>query len=338
MENYYCGLHAVVGMADSSKDSLKNHETLNNIKVGAANESGSWESSEPSAFRFMKNVAKYLGPKHQDKYGAHTDFTIHCANSGKIIVMIDLDGKRFNIHFKLAEIVYYLLPEIKSFVELTADITSGYPKYIYADVCDPWVTSGVRAIGLTGKLISSPLLRVIENREIGVSEIGTYYSSVISFMESCVNSDDDMSRVIKGGYIVPCLEQYMHKDAIWASLISSAADSSTITNLKTIFNGLIITLKRLVADHIENGIYSNMTEEQKSKSASVVTHNKLPEEIFGHLDRGVKSRPNATPLLHEAQIVTSKNRTVQWLKKQSGDKKHRLMQRGRAHAKTLKSN
>ena len=95
----------------------------------------------------------------------------------------------------------------------------------------------------------------------------------------------------------------MNRDKVWDVLVQQreSCDGHTKVILNEIFSSWVPYLKHLASDHID-GDYKNMTEEQEQETKSVRPHNKLCEELFGHLDHSVKMRPNALPLCHEAVI------------------------------------
>ena len=88
----------------------------------------------------------------------------------------------------------------------------------------------------------------------------------------------------------------------------------------------------MVVDHLPGGKFWDPDEELKRQTQSTMTHNKLPEFVFGQLDQLLRYRPNATLLTNEAFLLYSHNKTSEWLdgkKEEERNKTHSFGKRGR---------
>lgn len=64
--------------------------------------------------------------------------------------------------------------------------------------------------------------------------------------------------------------------------------------LQLLFHALSVTTQRLLVDHLPNGIYYNVTDEEViAEITSVPTTNVSPERDFAVLDRYLREKPNA---------------------------------------------
>ena len=200
-----------------------------------------------------------------------------------------------------------------SFVEEVHGVTNTLLKAVLADAKEPWCLAGARALGILGKHITSPLWRVLEDNDIPISEIGSYYSDIITCMSTCIENQEAMSQFITGEKVPDRLHKYLNKDDTWIYLVKpDQTDSDVKLILRQVFTAWTRLLEHLVADHLPGGRFAEMHQRDKEATASTMKHNKLCEEIFGHLDRLIRLRPNATTLAHEAHIIFGKSKVSQW--------------------------
>ena len=67
--------------------------------------------------------------------------------------------------------------------------------------------------------------------------------------------------------------------------------------------------------HLEDGKYSNPSQQLMMKTASVGTTNSIAERNFGMHDRFMREKPNAKMITFESLIMNRTNKTPEWQKK-----------------------
>ena len=201
-----------------------------------------------------------------------------------------------------------------SFVEEVHGVTNTLSKAVLADAKEPWCLAEAQALGVMGKHITSPLCRVLEDNDIPMSEIGSYYSIIITCMSTCIENQEAMSQFITGEKVPDRLHKYLNKDDTWIYFVKSGhTDNDVKLILRQVFTAWTRLLERLIVDHLPAGRFAETHQTYKEATASTVKHKKLCEEIFGHLDILNRLRPYATTLVHEAHIKFGKNKDSQWL-------------------------
>ena len=106
------------------------------------------------------------------------------------------------------------------------------------------------------------------------------------------------------------------KDDVYNLLIlpSNILDESTKQCLEIIFGSLCIITRRMLDDHLEDGKYSNPSQQLLKETVSVSTTNSIAERNFGMLDRFIREKPNANMITYESIIMNRTNKTPEWRK------------------------
>ena len=106
---------------------------------------------------------------------------------------------------------------------------------------------------------------------------------------------------------------------------SSQDDVMTQEILQLLFQSFIITLQRLVVDHLPNGVHNSVVDPQIiQETKSVPNTNVTPEGDFSVLDRLMTQKPNATYIALESLLLYSYNKTAAWLENKTIEEKRDL--------------
>ena len=76
----------------------------------------------------------------------------------------------------------------------------------------------------------------------------------------------------------------------------------------------------MLDEHLEDGKYSNSSQELMKETVSVSTTNSIAERNFRMLDRFIREKPNANMITYESNIMNRTNKTPEWLKKNFWEK------------------
>ncbi|XP_014675076.1 PREDICTED: uncharacterized protein LOC106815158 [Priapulus caudatus] len=98
-------------------------------------------------------------------------------------------------------------------------------------------------------------------------------------------------------------------------------DEQTKQALELICSSLLVIVQRMLGDHLEGGVHTKHTEEDRITTKSVPTTNVSVERDFGMLDRILKEKPNATTIAIEGLIMYKKNKTGEWLGQLADEKR-----------------
>ena len=95
---------------------------------------------------------------------------------------------------------------------------------------------------------------------------------------------------------------------------------------------LCIVTRRMLNDHLKDVKYANPCEQLYKETVSVSTTNSIAERNFGMLDRLIREKPNANMITYEAIIMNRSNKTSEWRKNLSPEKRSLMMKWARESA------
>ena len=329
LNNFFCGLHLLVGMADvASSTSLQWELTHFEGAVGAAAHFGSTtRQSESGIVRLVRTACKALCKHGSEQSGVYQPFTAFLATNGiNKNPLVSFRGNRFNIVLYDAGALYYISELVVSFFNDVWQTPNQLLKAVHSDIRVPELVAGCRALGLINKTITGPLWRVLESDNVTILEMNTYFDVLITKLDVWAQ---DASKLLQGD-----AELYADypptKDEIWYCLIASTDhDATTQELLQVLCSAFSALLSRLVQDHLPGGAYCNPSTELTHETKSVSKTNVVSERDFGKLDRLLREKPNATTLSLEAMILFSNNKTMNWLTSKSPEEVQQLLQDAR---------
>ena len=113
LNNFFCGLHLLVGMADTASSTVLQWELAH---VGAATLFGGTKKSESGVIRLIRTACKALCKHGNEQSGVYLPFSSFLASKGvKKNPLVSFRGYRFNILFYDAGAVYYISEHISFF-------------------------------------------------------------------------------------------------------------------------------------------------------------------------------------------------------------------------------
>jgi hypothetical protein len=172
MNNFFCGLHTLVHMADVSQHSIFEVEKAHfdgNIPINNPSFS---KNGQSGTVRLILTACKSFARRGDQKNGCHGAFVTFVSDflkSNKLLglPLQPLRGNRFNILFSNAGHVYFLRNKMQEFLEKTS-LSNGLLQSVLKDLKTPFFIAGCKALGLISKLITTPLWNVIENKNVSI--------------------------------------------------------------------------------------------------------------------------------------------------------------------------
>lgn len=336
MNNFFCGLHFITGLADSAEAVLKQWEsTVLDPNAGSRSlpEKRGYQSSESATQRLIRTVCKAFHKRGSEQAGYPVQFASYLRSKGITRVpLASFIGNRFNIIFYDAAGVYYLRDYIFEFFQ-TQDTTNRLLRSVEADLCVPELIAGCKALGLIDKLVTGPLWRTLEDSSISILKMSDKYAEM---ERKFIAWSVDSSMLLIGDESL-FGDTLVHRDEVLLQLLQpSAYDVLTQEVLQVIFAGFLCTTRRMLEDHLPGGQYSDPDENLQAETASVPKTNVISERDFAMLDRQVRLKPNATLIALEAVIMYANNQTQEWVEEQTAGDRDKLFALARKKAKFIK--
>ena len=168
LNNFFCGMHVLVGMADTTSKTLLHWESAHfDSTVGSTRTGAGFPSSESGVVRLIRTTCKAMGRHGSEQSGVYQPFTTFLkSNNIKHNPLSPFKGNRFNILFYDAGVVFYLSSLIKKFLLDVWQTPNRLLKAVLDDIQIPEYLAGCKALGLVNKLITGPLWRVIDSMSL----------------------------------------------------------------------------------------------------------------------------------------------------------------------------
>ena len=160
----FCGLHYLVRLTDQVEVGLKIWESIihKNRKMRSI-DYGGYSNAQSGVIRLIRTVCKSVQERGCEKYGKIGCFAIYLKDElGISIPLFSFLNNRFNILFINAAEVYFLYDQLIDFfwrIECNNKLFDA----VYWDFEVLFFKSGCRALGLTEKLITGPLWKIMAN-------------------------------------------------------------------------------------------------------------------------------------------------------------------------------
>jgi hypothetical protein len=204
------------------------------------------------------------------------------------------------------------------------------------DLKVPTLIAGCKASGLICKLVSTPLWNLLENKTINILEMNRYYLMLKTGLQVAATNvlDFMLGRVRPFGD-----EVEIREDLVYESLVEqSEYDNECESFLSVILVALAKYVNRKFEDFLPGDIYSDPSDELKSKVGSVEKHNKFSERIFAYFDNLLRFKPHINTLASEAYITFSVNRTGELLSTKSEEESSALVEAARKEVSVIMKN
>lgn len=172
MNSFFCGLHYLVGLAESAEATLAVWETLENGHSISRSSSGTQN--------LIRIVCKAFHSRGCEKSGCCVHFRTYVRRLGiNNIPLAAFRGNRFNIIFYDAAGVFFLRTQIEKYLlyhhngplnlllqSVLRDIHVRVPKYI----------AGCKALGIIDKVITGPFWRKLESTQLSILDMSEIYT------------------------------------------------------------------------------------------------------------------------------------------------------------------
>ena len=337
LSNFFCGLHSLVHIADTSDKSLLTAEKAIFGDNDVPRPEGSFTSkTESGTTRLVRTASKAFSSGGDEKSGCFSGFSVFVKpflkqHKFQTLPLQRFRGARFNILFANAASVYFLHKEMIGYLQQLG-ATNRLLKAVLNDLQTPEFIAGTKCLGLVSKLLTCPLWNVIENRDIDIVEMNVKY---LEFVQVIEEASRDVQAFLTGAlafgnYANDCILEYL--------LQPSQVDGICSVMLEILLPAISMVCRKLFADHLPGGCHSQIDPNNadiRSKLKCVPKSNVFAESIFGRLDQILRQKPSITTISSEAYIMFSNNKTMQWLQSKDTSEQDKLLAKARREGRHI---
>ena len=185
MNNFFCALYLLVGMADYVSTGLKKFEVMYEMEKSSHAEELKAVSNLMKLDRYVWSECPARHFRHGDeKSGCYSAWKSHRLSRNEKTLFVRFKGNRFNILFLLAQYVYHVRQDIVDFLENVHSGSNLLLKQVLQDIKNDLYIAGCRSLGLLSKLVMGPLRRLAESTE-HMLNMNAHYQTLVDYFDQC---------------------------------------------------------------------------------------------------------------------------------------------------------
>ena len=314
LNNYFCGLHLLVNLADHSGAVIKEWE--NSQPQPSASASDAQRQSECGTYRLIRSPCKAFERHGSEQVGQSVEFETYAKSKGiNNIPLAKFRGNRFNIIFHNAAGIFYLAPTMVAYLGFCR--MNRLMESVKKDLMDVRLVVGCRALGLLGKFVTAPLWRFLES-EAPFSAVHGVYQEIETQLARWA---EDPSELVDGTARPFQAAVIAEPDNVFDQLLVPAEHDNMVKGLLQLLTLAWHTYLHRVweAQYVQD-------VPEAEETSTVPKTNVISERDFGQLDRLLRSKPNASTLAIEALIMMSNNRPLDWLSFRTQEEQTTILQ------------
>ena len=329
MNNFFCGLHFLVPLADAAEATLKLWESvdLDDHKTNASS----------GTQRLIRTACKAFNYRGSEQARCSAYFRSYLRGNGiHKIPLAQFCGNRLNILFYDAAGVFYLKSHMENYLKFYHGPLNRLLQAVLSDLSVPKYIAGCKALGIIDKIVTGPFWRHPVHSGVTILEMSSTYSKMHALFEEWGQDAQCVIDREKGLFD----DHECKNDIVADKLFQPTSDDLMVQELlQLLFKLFALTAERLLSDHLQGGDYECVTDTVLIKETkSVPLTNVAPERDFAVLDRLISHKPNATTIALESIILYSHNKTSNWLKNKPQSEQNKLIEAARTLTKVHKAN
>ena len=270
MNNFFCGLHFLVGLADAAEATLKIWESTFSEETPADKQSSSTQ-------RLVRTACKAFHSRGSEQAGCSTLFRTFLRHEGvEKLPLASFKGNRFNIVFYDAAGVYYLKSYMIDY--LTSHHGSNLNRLlqaVLADLKSDCNIAGCKALGIIDKVVTGPFWRHLKTSTVSILDMSAVYTKMKEKFDEW--GDDSQHLINSQASLFP---EFTNADDPIAQCLFQPTENDGIVQelLQLLFKSFSLTIQRLLVDHLPGGEFHGVLDpEIIAETNSVPKTNASPE-------------------------------------------------------------
>jgi hypothetical protein len=306
----YCGLHVLANMATAAQKGL----------------SGMSEDLDVTCSTLLHQTSKALTSGGNQQCGAGEEYRAFLEGKGEKNFLAPFAHNRFNILFHNGGALFYHREHIIDFLTSACPNNNKLLKAIITNLSNPELVSQCQALGMVDKIITGPLFRIVEQKNVHLFSVNDQWRLLANYLEQ---NSLDPTPLLNGQPCFTCEAATITKDVIYQTLYSSPIDETTKKYIKSMCNEMNIVVRRQLLDQLPGGKFHSPSEDTLEATRSAPLTNKLSESDFSDLDRMVHNAPQKSTVAKSAAICFTKNKASKWLMNLPPSSREKYMKKAR---------
>ena len=307
-------MHAIHGMGTVCKDVVKEFKNLAASQITTHG----FNKQNARSYDILYEISKALTTGHgYEKGGVVHLFEPYLNNRGLKNKLVSFKGERINILFVIAGAGYYHHNDITDFLEYHCIQTN---KLLTAlqDVKEVLFQAFFRVLGIIGKLITGPFLRLVEENGTHIFSLNNVWEHVITKLNEFSGNAEPL---LEGAEVV--LNGKVTKDEIYEELLKETGNKV----LDELTEECLCLLKQQLQDQLPDEKYYSPSEKVMDETAGVPKQNIISEQDFAQLDRQLEQKQNVSTAAVSGLICFANNKTANYLENCTEEEKSQMIKR-----------
>ena len=180
INNFYCGLHLLVGLADAAEAVLKAWEA-SVCEIGDQGRSSGTQC-------LVRTACKAFHHKGSEQAGCSLYFHTYCRSNGILkIPLAPFRGNRFNIIFYDAAGVYFLKSHMETYLlHHRPGTLNRLLQAVLSNLQVSYFVAGIRALDIIDKIVTGPFWKHLESSSVSILKMSDTYSKMKDKFENGV--------------------------------------------------------------------------------------------------------------------------------------------------------
>lgn len=265
MNNLFCGLHLLVGMADVAEESLKKFERnfLDGKLIGSAAvpELKMYHRQENGTLRLLRTSSKAFAVGEDEKNGVSLFWKTYLNEIKEKNLIQRFKHNRFNLIFLLGQAVFYHRNDISNFLDTVEGTKNSMIKAVSVDIKEDLYAGGARALGLVSKFLTGPLWRLLETPG-HILDMNLHFKTLMTFLKMATE-DSTVTLEFIHGENSPFDISNIPEDEVVNKLTEDDDPTSDIIIpiLQSMFHAFHGLLCRLIPEHLPGGIFDKPSDD-----------------------------------------------------------------------------
>ena len=172
------------------------------------------------------------------------------------IPLAAFQGNRFNILFYDPAGVYFLHEYMLQYLFEIHGTLNRLLQAVLSDLKVPSYIAACKALGVIDRIVTGPFWRLLQTSTLSILEMGNVYTKMVNQFEKLA---DDAQLIMEGKKVL-FEEDRFEFDTVAKKIFSSTLNDLVQEILQLLFKAFAVTTRRLVIDHLPDGIRLQMTE------------------------------------------------------------------------------
>ena len=328
INDFKCAMHPLDSMAKSCEKEIKIYESsVTGMPMGTVPFTHRGESLTQATVRVVSKLF------HSTQYFSE-NLQAYLTRVEGAKTYYRFVGNRFHVYFLSSGLLFSYLDTIKEYFVKICKPKNNVETSINNAINSYPLSVSLRALGLIGKAVSGPWMRLVGVKDLGILDLNTYFAEAINNLKHW--SVDASPLLAPEGPPSVFQSVSIQRDRV---LVKLSAVHPTNTDVEFLLRKLctacLVVAERQLSTQLEGGIFFNPSQELLTESTSCSTTNISGERNFALADAQLNRVKNASIEFVTSRVMYRTNKTGKWLLQQTDEESDKYVEAATKEARVL---